>query len=821
MAGRVAACALALAAGLALLGDGRPAESAAPPAGGPGKVDLYGDPLPPGALARLGSLRFRPGSTVGRLSFSPDGKKLIADLAVFDAREGRLLGRLAQPRLKVPPRKYAVRAWALSPCGKALAESGEDRLIRLYDTRTWQLRHTLAGHELAVWVLAFSPDGTTLASGEGWDERIKDEDHNRTDRVIRLWDVRTGKQLHVLRGDRARAVGRMEFSPDGKVLAARVTWGLDLWDVATGKLLRRVGERVAVTGGTFSPDGKLLATGGDREPAHVWEAGTGRKVLTLEGSRYCRRDLVFSPDGKVLAGTWVDGATLCLWDAKTGKRLPGPPGHLGPVRALAASPDGKTALTAGKDRTVRLWELASGRELCRLEGPPGQVYQLAFSPDGKSALGLTGLEPDTHFDDPPGRAVWLWDVATGKRRSLPGGLGPFLPRSVEPHLLGRSSLLLLGPSRKPMVRLWDVREGKELAAWELPPRAWGPRALSPDGKVLALTSWQGRLPEEGQTLRLLAASSGKELAQVVLGPNNGVTGVAFSPDGRLLAIGDARAGVVLRDARSLRELLTIPRGKEHLSVRSFSPDGRLLLGQRTERERSPGACVWEIATGREVCFLRGPRQEGWQPSVNRALFTPEGLRVVTASNDSTALVWGLPEALSLRRGPLGSGGLSSLWADLRSPDAAAGLRAGLRLAAAPAEAVPWLGKRLRPEPVRDPKRARGLVAALGSPEFAERERAARELGELGELAEPELREALRRPASVEVARQVKRLLEGLGAGPLRGEELAKARAVQALEHIGTEEARAVLRALAKGEPLALLTRGAKESLQRLERRDQG
>jgi hypothetical protein len=299
------------------------------------------------------------------------------------------------------------------------------------------------------------------------------------------------------------------------------------------------------------------------------------------------------------------------------------------------------------------------------------------------------------------------------------------------------------------------------------------------------------------------------------GPNNGVTGVAFSPSGRLLAVGDARAGVVLRAAGSLRHRLTTPRGEQHLSVGGFPPAGRLLLGQRTEWERFKGACVWEVATGREVCFLRGPRQEGWQADVGLMAFTPDGLRVVTASNDSTALVWGLPEALSLRRGPLGPGGLGSLWPELRSPNAAAGLRAVLRLAAAPAEAVPWLGKRLRPEPARDPKHVRRLVVALGSAEFAERERAARELEALGELAGPELHEALRRPASPEVARQAKRLLDGLGAGPLRGEALARARAIQALEHIGTAEARAVLRALAAGEPLARLTRDAKESLLRL------
>jgi hypothetical protein len=162
--------------------------------------------------------------------------------------------------------------------------------------------------------------------------------------------------------------------------------------------------------------------------------------------------------------------------------------------------------------------------------------------------------------------------------------------------------------------------------------------------------------------------------------------------------------------------------------------------------------------------------------------------------------------------------LDALWADLASSDAAKAHRAVWSLAAAPGQSLPLLQRRLPPAAPPDPKRVERLLGDLDSDQFAVREKAARELEEIGDLAGPLLRKALAGEPPPEVRRRVKALLESLES-PVRSPECLRAlRAVQVLESVGNEEARRLLKALAEGTPEARLTQEAKASLERLARR---
>jgi hypothetical protein len=229
--------------------------------------------------------------------------------------------------------------------------------------------------------------------------------------------------------------------------------------------------------------------------------------------------------------------------------------------------------------------------------------------------------------------------------------------------------------------------------------------------------------------------------------------------------------------------------------------------------------VWEVATGEQILYLSGHLD-----SVQALVFHPDSRRLVSAGADRTALVWDLLSPALLEEeedpSPARPDELAGLWRDLGERRGAVGHRAVVRLVCTPGADV-YLGRRLRAAPKRDQRRIQRFVAELDSDDFETREAAARSLAELGGLAGPELLAAARTSSSAEVRRQAAALLKR-AAGAVSGpERLRGMRAVQVLEHRGTPQARRVLRALARGEPLAELTRDARAALRRLERWQKG
>jgi hypothetical protein len=229
--------------------------------------------------------------------------------------------------------------------------------------------------------------------------------------------------------------------------------------------------------------------------------------------------------------------------------------------------------------------------------------------------------------------------------------------------------------------------------------------------------------------------------------------------------------------------------------------------------RDQGIQFWEVATGGEIA-----RQPAHRDDVRELIVSANGRYLATTSWDHAILIWDLAHLATddrPRGAVLGATELPALWADLASPDAKKGRRAVETLIAAPGQAVPLLRERLKPAMTPDAKKLAALIADLGSDDFDRRLEAEQDLQRLGEIAGPALKKSLAANPPLESQRRIEGLLKKLNAAELSAEALRGVRAVQVLETIGSQEARAMLQVLADGAAAARQTEDAKASLRRL------
>lgn len=275
-----------------------------------------------------------------------------------------------QTRHTLQGHKDWVNSVAFSPDGKLIASGSEDNSIKLWNAKTGKFIRTLKkswwrrGYNAAILSVAFSPDGRSLISGS-------------EDNTIKLWDVKTGKVQKTLKGEDFW-VNSVTFSPDRRTFASEGD-KIKLWDITTDKPLFNLdGVRVVA----FSPDGRMLASGGLNNSIKLWDMNTGKVLHTFKKHTNRINSIAFSPDGSILASGSEDH-TVKLWDLKTGKGLSTLEGHGNSISSLAFCPYGRTLASGSSDKTIKLWELSTYDELDTLHGHDCLVKSLSFSPDGK------------------------------------------------------------------------------------------------------------------------------------------------------------------------------------------------------------------------------------------------------------------------------------------------------------------------------------------------------------------------------------------------------------------------------------------------------
>ncbi len=773
------------------------------------RLDVNGDPLPAGALARVGTSRLRHDKMVIGLAWSSDGKYIASSgwdnlIRLWDGKTGRAVRTFEGHRAAI----YGV---AFSPDGKLIASNGSESTIRVWETATGKQLRELSGHNAAHARFIFSHDGKHLFSGGD-------------DSKVHVWDPHQGTLVRSLVGH-ASKVSAVHLTPDGKTLASG-SWDntVKLWDVASGKELRHIGPLDGHVGGVhFSPDGKLLAVSTYSGTVYLFDAATGKEVRTMRGHRTAW-PVVFSPDGKLLASGGVDGLII-VWDPATGEKKHELIGHSQGVARLAFAPDGSALASASHDATVRLWDPRTGRELLPSVRHAGPVNAVALSPDGK-LLATAGRE----------RVVRLWEATTGRHLdSLTRHVGPIVALVFLPdgkHLLAASAEGL---------SLWEARLAKKLRDIKVEGGQVTSVAVAPDGKTLAAVA--------NNHLLRWDADSGEKRSSIEL-PRGPAQSLAWSPDGRAIAVGSF-AGVDILDVPSGRWQKPGGRGPSGCAgTLAFSADSRLLL----VRTDSGLLCLVEAATGDmrlRYDGLHGPskmtqlllpggrvaslgpdglmkvadlrtaelldEKSGFDRGVLSAAVSVDGDLLATGHDNTTALVWDLrrigkakaaPAVTTLRT-------VEQMWEALGGADAGKAHEAISALAAMPKEALDLLGKNLRPEPGPDAGRIARLIEQLEDRRFNKREDATRELEKLGAAAEPAMKKALEATPSLDARRRLEGVLAQLGYLSLTPEQVRGIRAVETLELIGGKDAFALLDRLAAGPADSRIVREAKGSLARM------
>jgi WD40 repeat protein len=664
-----------------------PAVRAEPPA----RTDALGDPLPAGAVARLGTIRFRDGNSIYNVAVATDGKSV----AFSSSRGIRFLDIATGKELRTTTHRDF---FTYSPDGKLFGAgdytgrlffwdaegkpAGEIAPLTTFEAGGLQNSNRFAFSRDHRYVVtgtnnikregklqavvfevatgktagrvevphngdvrgALSDDGKVLATfGDYYPPKQTAEEQARAaelKRTVELWDVATGKELSKVRIDDKQWVANVAFLPGGKeVVVASRDGLLTVWDVAAGKEVRRLaGRRGTGTLLAVSPDGKTVAAGSFYDGAvQTFDAAAGRRLAVYEAPPRSPRDLTFTTDGRLLLAGMYGQASVFVWDVLAAKSLTPDVGHRQGVSAVAFTPDGKGVISTSHDATLRFWG-ADGKETRQVKMLTDETlawagsapYNVVLSPDGKLLLAATT------------GGVALLDTNSGREgcRLAEGFAGGRVAAAFSPD----SSLLLsttqniqnAGKAVEPEVRLYDVASAKVVRRFEgsagknLPAVAY-----APDGKAVAAA--KNLDPGNGPSEVRLWETGGKLVWKVDL--KSLIQGLAFAPDGKSLAVLYQTGVVTLHAADDGHELSRmggqVP--AERAEAFAFSPDSRLLAVPFNDSfKHTTVVRVYEAATGAVRHEFTG--HDGPVPAV---AFAPDGKRLATGGNDTTVLLWDL------------------------------------------------------------------------------------------------------------------------------------------------------------------------------------
>ena len=579
--------------------------------------------------------------------FNPAGTKILSasedgTARVWDAKTGQLLARLSHAK--------AVLCVDWSFDSSRIITGSRDNTARIWDAMTGQPLGTPFAHQDEVRSVAFSPNGQTVLTASA-------------DATARLWNSLDGRPVTpaLRHQDRVKLAA---FSSDGqKVVTATGDGTIQVWNALTGAplapALRLAGS---IWHAAFSPDGRRVFAGGGvfskSGEARIWNSETGDPVTPVMRQRLPFKPSAFSPDGRWIV-TASEGQAVQVWDATKGEPIGPIMRHNQSVSLATFSPDGRRVLTASRDGTWRLWDLASDAAAAPTIRHTGVVLDTEFSPDGKwigtassdgiariwDAQTLAPVGPPIHcgtialkvkFSPDSSLFAAVGAESPAKIQNIEAGTVVDLPlrptgmfRSVSFNRSGREVVTACSDGT---AQVWSASSGQPLT----PPFKCGfpatDAAFSPDGKLIAVGACiRNTGPGE---VRVWDWQKGELISPILPVPGQ-VDSVSFSPSGRLLLAACSDESVSPRavqvwDVQTWKPAIPPLKHDDGVPVARFSPDGKKIITGGEDRV----AKIWDTATGRQLA-----------PTLHHnsglldAGFSPDSKLVATTSLDETARVW--------------------------------------------------------------------------------------------------------------------------------------------------------------------------------------
>ncbi len=530
--------------------------------------------------------------------------------------------------------KVWITACAMSTDGSTIVSASADETLRVWDARSWVLRHILSGHEKGVNGCAVSADGSTIVSASD-------------DETLKVWNGQTGVERFTLRGHSKR-VGCCAVTADGMIVSGSDDQTLKVWDAGRGaERFTLRGHTSGITGCAVSADGRMIVSASLDKTLKIWDGQSGAERFTLLGHTDWVQDCAVSANGATIVSASQDG-TLKVWDGRNGVECFTLKGQSGWIMGCAMSPDAATIVSVSADNTLMVWDGRTGEVRFTLTG---YIFNgCAVSPDGTTIVSGTadstvkvweardaGSEiccfPESSHDDgvrgcavsadgrtvvsaSDDRTLKVWDGRSGAERlTLSGHRGV-----VRACAVTADGGTIVSSSFDDTLKVWDGRNGVERYTLS-DNRKLRDCAISADGAIIVsaaldrpLSIWNGRTGVE----EFFVAGYGLVLECAVSA--DGGTIVSASND-YTLKVWDSQTGI---------ERFTLTGHTDYLMDCAVSADGTTIISGAADNTLR----VWDGKSGTERLILNAHSN-----GVAGCAVSADATTIVSASADNSLKVW--------------------------------------------------------------------------------------------------------------------------------------------------------------------------------------